>query len=708
MNPNEGPPLSILHINQLAAHIRRTLIPHLDLSDLRVPVDGNPASLSRGLAALGVQALTGFDAATAAACVIDGFDDNGIDAVAIDDNHDRIFLVQAKWHAEGRKNVDQAEALKLTSGARDLFAGRYDRFNQRLRALQPRIEAALNNPRVKITLAIVTTGSDQLAEVVRRPLDNLCDEVNDAGELVDVNVLGLKAIHDFVVNGTSGRGVDLDVHLTGWGSIHTPYEAFYGVATAVQVAGWYEDHGERLFDGNLRDALGQTPVNDALFATLWNEPEHFWYFNNGITVLAEEVHRAARDSQTREYGKFQIVGATVVNGAQTAASVRSILRKDPDLLSEAKIWIRIISLDGCPEGFAARVTRATNTQNGVDARDFIALDPRQERIRAQFRLQFDKVYGVRRGSDNVTGDDGCDVEEAAVALACANADPAFAVDAKRQVSLLWTASDDATYQTLFPNDLNVVYLWNSVLVLRAVERKLADLRSELDGRDGAVAVHGNRLIAHMVLSQLDDRDLNDPEAERREAFASVPELTRTVCLLLAVQVQKSNSGVFLGSLFKNHVKCRELVECTLESFTGSPVQLPLVRVAAPRSTSSSRPAKPDGARKADAVKVIQNAGLLSDGAQLIFKAVTQREKSVLLPWIAQDPRRGRAMWSNHGWEALVWEADGQRYAASRLVMHMMREAGFPNPPSGVRGPMRWMVPDHGTLNEIADKLISGE
>jgi len=333
--------MSILHINQLAAYVQRELVPHLDVSDLRPPTDGNPAVLSRALAAVAVQALTSCDEAAAAACVIDGFGDNGIDAVAVDDAHERLIVVQAKWHAEGRKSIDQAEALKLANGIRALVAGKFDRFNPRLHAFQHEIDEALLNPRVKITLAVVTTGPEQLAEQVRQPLDDFCNEINITG---DTAVLGLKTIHDFVVNGTSGRGADMEVHLTGWGNIHTPYEAFYGVASAEQVAAWYEHHGESLFDGNLRDALGQTPVNDGLFATLWNEPDHFWYFNNGIAILAQEVRRAARDSHTREYGRFQIAGATIVNGAQTAASVRSILRKDPKRLSDAQIWVRIISL----------------------------------------------------------------------------------------------------------------------------------------------------------------------------------------------------------------------------------------------------------------------------------------------------------------------------------------------------------------------------
>jgi hypothetical protein len=697
-----GTILSILHINQLSAFLQREVVPHLDLSRVRDHSEESTAALSQALATLGVQALTGFDVVAAAKSLIDDFDDNGIDAVAVDDDHERIVLVLAKWRRDGRRNIDQGESLKFANGARDLLAARFDRFNDRLLVMRQEIDDALLNPHVKILLAVVTTGPEELALHVRRPLDDLCEEINDTSELLEVRVLGLQAVHDYVVNGTSGAGVDLEVMLAGWGSVSTPYKAYYGIATAGQVAAWYEEHGERLFDGNLRDALGQTPVNEDLYSTLCKEPQHFWYFNNGITVLAQEVRRAARDSQTREYGRFQILGATVVNGAQTAASIRSVLRRDSSLLNDAMVWVRIISLDGCPEGFASRVTRATNTQNGVDARDFIALDPRQEWIRSQFWMVFGKTYGVRRGNESISGDSGCDVEEAAIALACALPDSDFAVNAKRQVSLLWAASDDPVYRELFPDNLNVARLWNSVQVLRLVEQEIAMLRRECQGRDAAVAVHGNRLIAHLVFSQIQERDLADPDAGPRGAFSAVSRLTSTMCAELTFQVQQSYPTAFLASLFKNHTKCHELVKQTLQAYTGTPVERSYTRPpTAPPAVHERRA----GARKRDAVKVILEANGIADGTVLVFEPVTRREKEELMAWVNQDPKRGRATWINDIAEQLVWEADNEHYAPSRLVLRMMVMAGITRYPAGIRGPLRWKIEGQGTLSEIADKII---
>ncbi|MFD7700334.1 AIPR family protein [Streptomyces caelestis] len=711
--------MSVLHISQVGAHIQRKIGPHLDLEDVKKRNgDLQAVTLTRGLAALAVQVLTGFEADDAAACVIDGFQDNGVDAIAVDETQSRIIIVQSKWHAEGRKTMDQSEALKLVNGAKDLFSQKFHLFNDRARKLQESIENALINPEIRITIAIATTGPGVLPVEVQRPLQDLLTEVNgadDLDDLVDLKVLGLGDLHGFLTDKTSLKRLDLDLHLSEWGSVQTPYQAYYGLVPAGDIAAWYDRHGERLFDGNIRHALGRTAVNEALVATLRREPQHFWYFNNGITVLAESINRAARDSHSRTTGLFRLTGATVVNGAQTAASIHAVMQEDETLLEDAEIWIRVIGLDGCPDGFASSVTRATNTQNGVDARDFIALDPNQDRIRAQLRLQFDKTYGVKRTAEPVTGGNGCDVEEAAISLACAHSDPAFAVDAKRQVSVLWASTDDPVYRQLFPEDLNIARLWNSVVALRMIDAELARLRNMFDdSRTAGVLVHGNRLIAHLALSQLGSSVLDDPAAESKGLLEPTSRLTGELSALLGKVVDRHYSGAFLAPLFKNHTKCRRLVSETLSLYSGGPVQLPEQRRTTKRDAGviSRRPSRRARAsqqattrRKQDAVKVIQAAGGLEEGTLLVFRPDTKREEQLLVPWVEEVSARGRARWTNQSpaVNPLIWEVDGERYSPSNLVTTMMIAAGY-SPPSGVRGTTRWTVEHRGTLSDIAEQI----
>ena len=65
----------------------------------------------------------------AAKAVTDGFNDNGLDAIFFDQNNDALILVQSKWSADGTKPIDADGTGAMATGVRDLFAARFDRFN---------------------------------------------------------------------------------------------------------------------------------------------------------------------------------------------------------------------------------------------------------------------------------------------------------------------------------------------------------------------------------------------------------------------------------------------------------------------------------------------------------------------------------------------------------------------------------------------------
>ena len=109
-----------LHIRQLATVIRRDYAAHLDLDDMagRPEAERDAVMLTRGLAAMAVRYLSGCDVAAAASSVIDGYGDNGIDAIAVDEEGLRVVVVQTKWHERGNKNIDVGEAHKFLAASR--------------------------------------------------------------------------------------------------------------------------------------------------------------------------------------------------------------------------------------------------------------------------------------------------------------------------------------------------------------------------------------------------------------------------------------------------------------------------------------------------------------------------------------------------------------------------------------------------------------
>src|SRR4249919_3077938 len=123
---------------------------------------------------------------------------------------------------------------------------------------------------------------------------------------------------------------------------------------------------------NIRHALGSTEVNNEIKVTAQNSPEKFWYFNNGITLIADEASKAPISVASKSAGVFSFKGASVVNGAQTISSLARVA--EDAKLAEVRVPIRVILLKAAPVGFGGEVTRTNNLQNRIEPRDFVAQD----------------------------------------------------------------------------------------------------------------------------------------------------------------------------------------------------------------------------------------------------------------------------------------------------------------------------------------------
>lgn len=691
-------PIQIRHVREA---LQRDFTDRIDLSDIdnRPQQERDQAFLSRALAALALQDVTGCDADQAAAGVIDGQDDHGIDAVAVRPASPHVWLVQAKWSDTGRASLDLGAALKLKRGLGMLMNGEYNRFNSRFQKLADNVDAVLGTPGVAITAVIALLGPRTLAREIQDELDQMCALLNADAPMIDMVVLGFVDFYRIVRAGIAGPKIDLDARIEGWGHLGEPYSAYYGTMSAMQVAEWYDNHGERLFAQNIRTSLGLTEVNRDLMVTLLEHPEHFWYFNNGITVLCDSVQRTARYASTVA-GEFRLNGASVVNGAQTVVGIHNAVRQEPEKGATGRVWVRFISLEDCPEGFASDVTRATNTQNQVEERDFVALDPDQARLRDEFSLSLHKTYVFKRGETDPPPNAGCSVVEAAEALACAHRDPRWVARAKRDKKLLWERGSEGAYRALFGQRPSAHRVWRSVQVVRTVEQHLESSQGEREGRAAAIAREAKLLTSHVVFRLLELDRIDDPEFRWEDELARVPELTGSVLDRLIHHVDADfGTNSYPITVFKNVERCGLLVQRVLEGIrTGRPVpELP---------PDYRPPVRETRERKSRAVYILVDAQRIADGTALEFRAATGTERRALTPWLAEDPRRGQATWINNRSTPLLWAADGKRYSPTGLVMHMLRQVGAKA--KAVQGTSRWFVRGEGSLTVLADQVRGEE
>lgn len=550
--------MSKLHVNQIAGFLNKNLDGLIDLSDY----DGHQnnsekekAFLTRALAALSVSHLVQRPAEELCKFVTDGSQDGGIDLIYFDEKEKILYLAQTKWHSDGNGSISQSDLLKFLQGVKKIFDLDLATFNQKVKAREADIELALYDANARFVLVVGHTGQDDLSDLVKGELKNFVDQQNDTSEIMAFEVLNQAILHKAVSAGLSGAPISVEVQLSDWGQLRDPYHAIYGRVYAADVATWYKNHGPKLFEKNLRQFLPASTVNQDIVDSITAKPEEFWYHNNGITALAHAVKKKPLGGNVTGTGIWECAGFSVVNGAQTVGSIHAAYDQKPDVVENASVSIRIIEIADDTSGFGLAVTKNTNTQNSVEKRDFVALDPEQERLRQE--LRFEGVdYAYKSGSPKGDPARYFDLTEATIALACSQSDVGVAVQAKREISKLWDDIRKPPYRTLFNPAISGPQIWNMVQILRATEKAMQELAVGFSKRESLIAAHGNRFVQWALFKTLGiNKHTIFVEIENR-IYTTLPLVVRKTISLVDNEFPDS----YPASLFKNASKCKVMAE----------------------------------------------------------------------------------------------------------------------------------------------------
>ena len=675
----------------------------IDMSDYEGPRDEqyDQRLISRAQAALVARRLLGCESQKAADTVVDGKLDQGIDAIAISDDGSRIWLIQSKWSDLGRAGFSLDDARKFREGVEFIDERRFDLFNDRVQNRASHIEWAWGRPGSKIILIVAVFGESGVNGPALQRLEDTKDRFNRHGDFLDYEVWDLAKIWQAVRDDYEEQPIEITANLTEWMRGPKPYGAYQGIVSVREVTDWYDRYGLRLFEQNIRQPLGLTNVNKELIDTLTGAPWDFWYFNNGITVLCESAEVRPL-ILTAPDGPCEVTlkGASVVNGAQTVMAIQEATRADPDRAGQASVSLKIITTVGRPVGFGTSVTKATNTQNRVESRDFVALDDIQRTLREDFALSLHKEYVYKRGEPDPEPGSGTSVAQVALALACAHSKLELAVRAKTNRDTLWERGQSGTYKVLFLSEEPTEWqAWRSVQVLRKVQGWIGESLAEREGRASAIADYGELLIAHLVFRVLPYDLISDPQYDWDREVARVPELAREALAWLILRVdQVFGPGVSLKGVFSNVVQCRTLVDLVL---TDLQADEPTPELAPAYRPTPRR-------RRPNAVATLVDAHRIADGATVVFQTRSKREHEEVDDWLAADARRTKATWVNHRLKPLLWAYDGNRYSPSGLVTKIWELSGWPDPPEAVRGPSQWYLPDEGSLWELAKEIQDAE
>lgn len=221
---------------------------------------------------------------------------------------------------------------------------------------------------------------------------------------------------------------------------------------------------KNIFESNVRDYQGHNTVNNEIRDTLSSPTqEDFWWLNNGVTILAEDV------SQTTSK-QLLVVNPEIVNGLQTSNEVFLYFNANPDLIEQEtrNILLRIIVPDD--ENSRDRIILATNNQTLIPAVALRSTDPIHRQIEMYFKSR-GLYYDRRKNYYKNQGIKPNEIVSIGFLGQCLMSlflgKPNFA---RARPSTLLT--DDANYKKLYIDNTDLDLFYRSASLGKKVERFL--------------------------------------------------------------------------------------------------------------------------------------------------------------------------------------------------------------------------------------------
>ena len=401
----------------------------------------------------------------AIAALVGGSKDKSLDAIFVDEPAKKVFVVQGKYRhrmdagTEHRSDVTAFADLAHIFADNEAFASYIEGLETAAAGKAEAARKRLHSRGYRLQLYYVTTGrcspslTEEAERVVRQGDSTASIDIIDGKRILRLLADYLDGVAPPVplleLEIENGQGIKLDGVLQRFDG-HTRIESWVFPVGVWHIAEMYEQSGIRLFARNVRGFLEETAVNKNMEATLLREPDYFWYYNNGITIICDQAEQ--KNSNGRKV--MRIVNPQVINGQQTTRTLHKKATKD----SKATVLVRVISVprDSDEESsrfdnLVSKIVAATNWQNAIRASDLMSNDRRQIDLERNLRkldyqyLRKRQSKGEARRHAGVRHRFLVKKDELAQAVAACDLDPSIVREGKERLF------EERFYNQVFPN-----------------------------------------------------------------------------------------------------------------------------------------------------------------------------------------------------------------------------------------------------------------
>ena len=296
----------------------------------------------------------------AADAIIDGASDLGIDAyLPVDFSDNKIRLFQSKFGTS-----HSADAIvKFKEDVKRLLEKDVSKMRPELAHLVSNIQ----EKNLKIECCYVT--------------DQRVEYEDDEVEIVDINEI-IQRLWDRIKKPAAGKksSIKLEKMLRHENTI-------LGILKLRELTEFVTKNRDYVFESNIRQWMQfKTSVNKGLRETLQTNPDKFFYYNNGITIVVSDIEELGENVLT-------LHAPQIVNGAQTSNSILDHAKRTRNM--EGTITVTIIRADD--EQDQNNITKYRNSQNSVRGKDLVSLMDFHKSIKSQLKSN-SYFYEIQAGS----------------------------------------------------------------------------------------------------------------------------------------------------------------------------------------------------------------------------------------------------------------------------------------------------------------------
>jgi hypothetical protein len=310
--------------------------------------------------------------------------EKNIDAIYIDEKNKQCNIIQGKFHTSEGKGEKRNDILTFADLAfkswesKSILEAFYAKLDPLALEKFKELVNCIKNKKYSLNLYYVTTGTctDTIVNEAK-------SRVRQSEGTANIDIITykqvLRLLKDYLDDITPHiHPIKLRIVSEGTiqheGSLHrfdprTKIESWVVSVCGYDISEIYSKVGKRIFAKNIRGWLGDTDINESISETIKKEPDNFWYYNNGITIVCED----AKKEQQGGEDVIVVDGAQIINGQQTTRTLYSNEKDSKD----TNVLVKIIKIprdeaDIDYDKLINSIVRATNWQNYITPSDLVS------------------------------------------------------------------------------------------------------------------------------------------------------------------------------------------------------------------------------------------------------------------------------------------------------------------------------------------------